>query len=106
MRQIYIVNATQVVISDSHPEGLWSVKQNYPKTFDSLRYNSDEEAFNAAESDYRSLESAMLIDSNPSRAMQAITLEYANGKSIYHRSKGSLPIPAPEPEPEPEPEEE
>ena len=38
MRQIFIVNATQVVTSDSHPEGLYSVISGYPKTYDSRNY--------------------------------------------------------------------
>ena len=38
MRQIFIVNATQVVVSDSHPEGLFSVVSGYPKTYDSRSY--------------------------------------------------------------------
>lgn len=31
LRQIYIVNATQVVTSDSHPEGLFSTVSGYFK---------------------------------------------------------------------------
>ena len=38
MRQIYIVNATQYVISESHPEGVFSTMPDYPKTFDSRNY--------------------------------------------------------------------
>ena len=37
-RNIFVVNATQVVTSDSHPEGLFSVVSGYPKTFDSRSY--------------------------------------------------------------------
>ena len=40
MRQIFIVNATQVVVSDAHPEGLYSVIPNYPRSFDSRSYPS------------------------------------------------------------------
>ena len=43
MRQIYIVNATQVVVSEAHPEGLFSVVSGYPKTFDSRNYNATEQ---------------------------------------------------------------
>lgn len=37
MRQIYIVNAEQIVTSESHPEVLYSVMSGYPKTYDSRR---------------------------------------------------------------------
>ena len=30
MRQIYIVNATQVVTSETHPEGVYSTVSGYP----------------------------------------------------------------------------
>ena len=106
MRNIYIVTATQVVISENHPEGLWSVKPNYPKTYDTLSYDTEEKAYAAAESEYRALESAMLVDTNPNRAMQAITLEFANGRSILHRCVGAFPVPQPEEEPQEEPQEE
>ena len=101
-RTIYIVNATQVVTSESHPEGLFSVKSGYPKTFDSLTYDgSAERAFEVAEAEYRSCESAMLLDTNPARAMQTITLERSDGTPYYHRFKGAFPEVQPEPE-EPE----
>ena len=38
MRNIFIVNATQVVTSEAHSEGLFSVVSGYPKTFDSRSY--------------------------------------------------------------------
>lgn len=105
-RTIYIVNATQVVTSESHPEGLFSVKPDYPKTFDSMRYdNSPERAFEVAEAEYRSCESAMLLDTNSTRVMQTITLERSDGVPYYHRCKGAFPVVQPEPEPE-EPENE
>lgn len=40
MRQIYIVNATQVVTSDAHPEGMYSTLPDYPKQFDSRNYSA------------------------------------------------------------------
>ena len=108
-RVIYIVSATQVVVSDNHPEGLLSNKTGYPKTYDSKDYEGNEErAFEVAEAEYRSCESTMLLDTNPSRVMQTITMERSDGRSIYHRSKGAFPVSAPaeepaEPEQEPEP---
>lgn len=92
-RIIYIVNATQVVVSESHPEGLFSVKSGYPKTFDSAAYEgSTERAFECAEAEYRACESAMLLDTNPTRAMQTITLERSDGTPYYHRCKGAFPV--------------
>ena len=103
MRTIYIVNATQVVTSESHPEGLFSVKSGYPKTFDSLTYDgSAERAFEVAEAEYRSCESTLLLDTNPTRVMQTITMERSDGVPYYHRCKGAFPEVQPEPEPEPE----
>ena len=100
-RIIYIVNATQVVTSESHPEGLFSVKSGYPKTYDSKDYNEDEQrTFEVAEAEYRNCESTMLLDTNASRAMQTITLERSDGQPIYHRCKGAFPVPNAEPEEE------
>ena len=46
-RNIFIVNATQVITSDSHPEGLFSVVSGFPKTFDSIG-GTEEQALNNA----------------------------------------------------------
>lgn len=101
-RSIYIVNATQVVTSEAHPEGIYSVKSGYPKTFDSLNYDGDtQRAFEVAEAEYRACESAMLLDTNPTRVMQTITMERSDGTPYYHRSKGVFPVVS-EPEPEAE----
>ena len=115
MRQIYIVNATQVVTSDSHPEGLYSTVSGYPKTFDSRSYNATEEnpngdetaALNAAKSDYYSRLSANYVGS-PSRVMAIVTLGRADGKLVMRGCIGAFPdmTPAPEPEPVEEPVEE
>lgn len=110
MRNIYIVNATQVVISDSHPEGLYSVISGYPKTYDSRNYgateanpNGDEAlALNAAKSEYYSRLSSFYIGSQ-TRVMATVTLTRADGRQIMRDSLGAMPDmtpPAPEPEPE------
>ena len=112
MRQIFIVNATQVVISDSHPEGLFSVVSGYPKTFDSRSYNATEQnpngdtdaALRAAKAEYFSRLSANYVGS-ATRVMATVTLEQADGRTIMRESIGTFPDmtpPAPEPEPEPE----
>ena len=110
MRQIFIVNATQVVTSESHPEGLYSVVSGYPKTFDSLYYgatvdnpNGDEEkALNAAKAEYFGRLASMYIGS-PTRAMWTVTLERADGRTIMRECIGAFPDLTPQPEPtEPE----
>lgn len=113
MRQLYIVNATQVVVSESHPEGAYSTISGYPKTFDSRNYNAsetnpngdEEKALRVAKSDYLATLSALYAADN--RAMWTVTLTRADGRQIMHESYGAFPdmTPAPEPTPEPEPEE-
>lgn len=109
MRQIYIINATQVVISDSHPEGLYSVMSGYPKTFDSRAYpaadgnpNGDSDAaLRAAKSEYFSRLSANYAGS-ATRVMATVTLETAQGRTVMSECIGAIPDMTP-PEPEPEP---
>lgn len=107
MRNIFIVNATQVVTSESHPEGLFSVVSGYPKTFDSRNYNATEEnpngdeekALRMAKSEYLSRLSANYASDN--RAMSTVTLTMANGRTIMSESIGAFPDMTPEPEEEP-----
>lgn len=112
MRNIFIVSATQVVTSDSHPEGLFSVVSGYPKTFDSRSYNATEQnpngdeaaALNAAKSEYYSRLSA-IYSGSAARVMATVTLDTAAGRNVLHESIGAFPDMTP-PAPEPEPEEE
>ena len=105
-RNIFIVNATQVVTSESHPEGLFSVVSGYPKTFDSRNYNATEEnpngdeekALRMAKSEYLSRLSANYASDN--RAMSTVTLTMANGRTIMSESIGAFPDMTPTPEPE------
>ena len=109
MRNIFVVNATQVVTSESHPEGAFSVISGYPKIFDSRNYNATEEnpdgdtemALKIAKSDYYSRLSANYA--SDSRAMWTVTLEMTNGRTIMHESVGAFPVLTPETEPESEP---
>ena len=111
MRNIYIVNAAQVVTSDNHPEGLFSTLSGYPKTFDSRNYNSTEEnpngdsdaALKAAKAEYFSRLSANYAGS-ATRVMATVTLETAQGRTIMSECIGAFPDMTPQPEPEPEPE--
>lgn len=113
MRNIFIVNATQVVTSESHPEGLYSAVNSYPKLFDSRSYpaadgnpNGDtDKALAAAKSEYHSRLSANYAGS-ASRVMAVVTLEQADGRTILRESIGNFPDMTPAPEPEPEGEEE
>lgn len=112
MRNIYIVNATQVVVSESHPEGLYSVISGYPKTYDSRNYpaadgnpNGDSDAaLRAAKSEYFNRLSANYAGSQ-ARVMATVTLETARGQMVMSECIGSFPDMTP-PEPEPQPEEE
>ena len=108
MRNIFIVNATQVVVSDAHPEGLFSTVSGYPKSFDSRTYpaadgnpNGDvSAALRAAKSEYFSRLSANYAGS-ASRVMSTVTLMMANGRTVMQESVGEFPDMTPEPEPEP-----
>ena len=104
-RNIFIVNCAQVVTSETHPEGLYSVVNSYPKFYDSNSFNGDiEAALRAAKAEYYSRLSANYAGS-AARAMATITLEQANGQLIMRDCVGNFPV-VPEPTPEPEPEEE
>ena len=104
-RQIFIVNATQVVVSEAHPEGMFSTISGYPKLFDSRNYNATEEnpdgdtnaALRAAKSDYYSRLSANYASDN--RAMTTVTLEMSNGRQIMYECIGAFPVVEQEPEP-------
>ena len=97
MRQIFIVNATQVVTSEAHPEGLFSVMTGFPKTFDSVRYGDDsEKAMKSARSAYYAQLSANYANTNENRVMTTVTLEMANGQQILHECIGAFPTTEPE----------
>lgn len=109
MRQIYIVNAAQVVVSESHPEGIMSTVDGYPKNYDSRNYNATEanpngdegRALEVAQAEFYSRVSANLTAAN--RAMWTVTLTRADGRQIMRESRGAFPNMTPAPEPEPEP---
>lgn len=102
MRQIYIVNATQVVTSEAHPEGLYSTITGYPKIFDSRNYNvteinpngDEEKALRMAKAEYFSRLSANYSADN--RAMATVTLERSDGRQVMHESIGAFPVLVPE----------
>lgn len=98
MRNIFIVNATQTVISENHPEGAFGVITGYPKIFDSRSYpaadgnpNGDaDKAFNAAQGEYH-IEVGTLYNGSANRVMWTVTLESADGRQWLHESKGKFP---------------
>ena len=104
MRQIYEVNAAQVVTSDPHPEGIYSVLPDYPKRFDSRNYNATAEnpngdearALEVAHAEFYSRVSANLTAAN--RAMWTVTLTRADGRQIMRESRGAFPDMTPQPE--------
>ena len=108
MRQIYIVNATQVVPSPTHPEGVYSSVTGYPKTFDSRSYGATEDnpngdperAFIVAKADFLAQQAALMVSDSP-RVMWAITLTRADGRQMMQESWGAFPDMTPQPEPEP-----
>ena len=112
MRQIYIVNAIQVVTSDANPHGAYSVLNGFPISRDSRDYertdtnpNGNEElALIVAKADFADVVKQLSLAHN--RAMWAVTLERADGRQIMRESYGTMPdmTPAPEPEPEVDPE--
>ena len=103
-RNIFTVNATQVVVSENNPQGLFSVISGFPKNYDSENYNDDAEAaLRAAKSEYYSRLSANYAGST-TRVMATVTLSQANGQLIMRDSVGAFPVVAPTPEPEDKPE--
>ena len=105
MRQIYIVNATQVVVSDAHPEGMYSTIPDYPKTYDSRSYNATEanpngdeaRALEVAQAEFYSRVSAFLAASSPARVMWTVALARADGRQIMRESRGAFPDMTPAP---------
>ena len=97
MRNIYIVNATQVVTSESHPEGAYSVITGYPKLYDSRSYNATEEnpngnealALIVARAEFADRVKQLSLSSN--RAMWTVTLERSDGRQIDRTSYGAFP---------------
>lgn len=108
MRNIYIVNATQVVVSESHPEGVYSVLSGFPQTFDSRNYNATEtnpdgdpeKALRVAKSVFHDQQSK--FEASDTRAMWAVTLTRADGRQVMFETWGAFPVENPEPTPEPE----
>lgn len=103
MRNIFIVNATQVVTSEAHPEGVHSVYQGYPKNFDSIDYNDNVElARIVADAEYSDRVKQFAISSASNRVKWTVTLSNTDGDVLTKRTYGAFPVLTPTPEPEPE----
>lgn len=106
MRNIFIVNATQIVTSESHPEGVYSTVNGYPIKRDSRDYEATTEnpngnealALIVAQADYADAVKALSVAHN--RAGWAVTLERWDGVQIARKTYGAFPDMTP-PEPEP-----
>ena len=101
-RAIAIVSASQVITSDSHPEGIFSIVSGFPKVFDSGVDWDIEQNMRTAKAAYFAQLSANYSNTNPARVMTTVTLEMANGEQILRESIGGFPEISPEPEPEAE----
>ncbi|MBR3019562.1 MAG: hypothetical protein IKH57_21200 [Clostridia bacterium] len=111
LRQIYTVTATQVVVSESHPEGVLSKVSGYPVDRDSRNYEATEQnpngnpetALIVAQADYATAVRDLTTANNPNRVMWAVTLTRADGVQIARKSWGAFPDMTPAPDP-PQPE--
>lgn len=92
-RNIIIVNATQVVTSESNPSGIFSVMAGFPKVFDSGVNGDIEVNMKAAKAAYFDQLSKNYGNTNPNRVMTTVTLEMVNGQQILKESIGGLPAP-------------
>ena len=112
-RNIFVVNATQVVISESNPQGVLSSVPNYPVSFDSRSYKATEQnpngdaeiALLASQAEYSAEIVRLATADNANRVAWTVSIvRGSDGKQIALKSFGAFPDMTP-PEPEPEPEE-
>ena len=110
MRNIFIVNATQVVVSEQNPQGVYSNVTGYPIKRDSRDYESTAEnpngnpdtALIVAQADYAAAVRDLTTANNPNRVGWAVTLERWDGVQLARKSFGAFPDMTPAPEPEEE----
>lgn len=103
MREIYIVDATQVVTSESHPEGMFSHISGYPMLFDSRSYEATEQNPDGNANLARIVATAEFHDRVKqcslahNRAKWAVTMERSDGTQYMRTSEGAFPVvPVPE----------
>ena len=91
-RTVIVVNATQVVTSEAHPEGIFSIMSGFPKIFDSGEGGDIEQTMKTAKAAYFAQLSANYGNTNPNRVMTTVTLEMASGQQILRESIGGFPV--------------
>ena len=110
MREIYKVFATQIVVSESNPQGVLSDIPNFPKPFDSRNYKATAEnpngdrdiALLAAQAEFKSEALTLTMADSPNRVGWTVSIiRTSDGKEIDRVSFGGYPDMTP-PEPEPE----
>ena len=91
MRNIFTVNATQVVVSEAHPEGVYSVYQGYPQYFDSINYENDIELTRiVANAEFADRVKQFAL--SKTRAKWTVTLSNTDGDILDKRTYGDFPI--------------
>lgn len=112
MRNIYEVYATQIVVSETNPQGVLSNINGYPKFFDSRDYKattdnpngSEEIALYAAREEFNGEVKRLSLADAPSRVGWVVSLiRTSDGREIDRRPWGGYPDMTPVP---PEPDEE
>lgn len=109
MRNIYTITATQIITSDTHPEGLLSDVKDFPITVDSRTYpapdgnpNGDSDtALIVAQARYHDEIEALTVAKNANRVMWTVTITQANGLQVARKTWGAMPDMTPVPEVEP-----
>lgn len=100
MRNIFTVNATQVVVSESNPQGVLSAISGYPKYYDSRDYkateanpNGNEEiALYAAREEFNGEVKRLSMADAPSRVGWVVTLiRTSDGREIDRKAVGGYP---------------
>ena len=113
LRQIYKVNAEQVITSEQNPQGVLSTVPNFPVTVDSRTYGATTDnpngnpdtALVVAQAEFAKAVKDLTVAANPARVMWAVSLTRADGVQVERKSFGAFPDMTPQPEPQPEPEE-
>lgn len=114
-REIYKVFATQIVVSETNPQGVLSDVQGYPKSFDSRSYkataenpNGEQEiALLAAQAEFKTEALALTMADSPSRVGWVVSIiRTSDGKQIDSKPWGGYPDMTPAPQNNTEPTEE
>ena len=110
-RENYKVFATQIVISESNPQGVLSDIPGYPKSFDSRSYKATAEnpngerdiALLAAQADFKTEALALSTADSPNRVGWVVyIIRTSDGERTDRKAWGGYPDMTPAPEPEPE----